>query len=240
MHRLSLCKELPRAFVSVNRLRNRKSDFIANDWIMDSGAFTEISTYGTYRYSYYEYVDQIERWRACGNMLAAVSQDWMCEPFIVGKTGLNVREHQLRTIHRYAQIRSATTQYIMPVLQGYIVEDYLSHIEQYGKLLRQGAWVGVGSICKRNTKIEAIEYILGAIKKLRPDLRLHGFGLKVTALRSAFVRSCLYSADSMAWSFHARKHGRDGNSLREALEFVGKIEQYDIKRQQEPNLWGNA
>lgn len=30
-------------FVSVNRLRNRKSDFRVRDWIMDSGAFTTIA-----------------------------------------------------------------------------------------------------------------------------------------------------------------------------------------------------
>lgn len=28
-----------RCFISVNRLRNRVSDFRVNDWIMDSGAF---------------------------------------------------------------------------------------------------------------------------------------------------------------------------------------------------------
>ena len=36
--------------VSVNTLRKRKSDFLVEDWILDSGAFTEISKYGYYRH----------------------------------------------------------------------------------------------------------------------------------------------------------------------------------------------
>jgi ribosomal protein L11 len=46
--------------------------------------------------------------------------------------------------------------------------------------------------------------ILKAIKAERPDLRLHGFGIKTTALSWEEVRDNLESADSMAWSFAAR------------------------------------
>lgn len=42
--------------VSVNQLRKRKSDFEVGTWIMDSGAFTEISRYGHYRFSTEEYM----------------------------------------------------------------------------------------------------------------------------------------------------------------------------------------
>ena len=38
-----------RSFISVNRLRTRKSPFKVNKWIMDSGAFTEVTTHGGYR-----------------------------------------------------------------------------------------------------------------------------------------------------------------------------------------------
>lgn len=69
-----------RAFISINRLRDRKSDFRVNDWIMDSGAFTEITTYGRYRTTPEDYGKEIERWRHCGNMEMAVCQDYMCEP----------------------------------------------------------------------------------------------------------------------------------------------------------------
>jgi hypothetical protein len=108
----------------------------------------------------------------------------------------------------------------MPVLQGYDPADYVSHIRQYGDRLARGAWVGVGSVCKRNGNKAAIEAVLWTIKKERPDLRLHGFGLKSTALGSSLVARLLHSADSMAWSFAARMTGRNGNDWREAARWI--------------------
>ncbi len=86
-----------------------------------------------------------------------------------------------------------------------------------------GAWVGVGSICKRNGDPGAIAAVLQAIKRVRPDLRLHGFGLKTTALANSYVSSMLDTADSMAWSYSARMAGRNGNDWREAMKWTQNI-----------------
>lgn len=196
----------------------------AREWIMDSGAFTEISTHGRYRHSVAEYAAEIRRWAGDGRLLAAVAQDWMCEPWIVAKTGLSVAEHQRLTVERYdALVACQTGVYIMPVLQGYAPEDYVTHVRAYGPRLGPGAWVGVGSVCKRNGDPAAIFRVLRAIRDERPDLRLHGFGLKTTALSSPAIVDMLHSADSMAWSFAARKQGRNANSWREAVAFAGRI-----------------
>jgi len=226
LHQPSDARHFDRAFVSVNRLRGRRSDFEVHEWIMDSGAFTEIATHGRYRASVDEYAAQVRRWRTCGSMRAAVAQDWMCEPWIVKKTGLTVAEHQRLTVERFDALRDlvAGDAYILPVLQGYTVADYLRHVDAYGGRLAPGQWVGVGSVCKRNANVREVEAILAAIRKARPDLRLHGFGLKITALQSAIVRDALYSADSMAWSYNARKHGRNANDWREAARFAERIE----------------
>src|ERR1700761_2735340 len=101
LHQPSDAKHFSASFVSVNRIRNRKSPFIVGRWIMDSGAFTEISTHGEYRHSVDEYAEQIVRWKGNGELLAAVSQDYMCEPFILDKTGKTIPEHQRLTIERY-------------------------------------------------------------------------------------------------------------------------------------------
>jgi hypothetical protein len=225
LHQPSDAKRFDLAFVSVNRIRGRKKAIGAGAWIMDSGAFTEIATHGLYRSSVEEYAAEINRWADDPTLVAAVAQDYMCEPFILAKTGLSVEEHQRLTIERYdALVALADPRvYVMPVLQGYTVADYLRHIEMYGDRLKLGAYVGVGSICKRNTDIRQIEEILTAIKRARPDLLLHGFGLKTTALSSWVVRDCLYSADSMAWSFAARRQGRNANDWREAKAFVERI-----------------
>ena len=191
---------------------------------MDSGAFSEISQHGRYRHEVSEYAAQIVRWSKCGNLLAAVTQDYMCEPFILKKTGLTVREHQSLTIQRYDELlRCETGVYIMPVLQGYDPMDYIRHVRMYGSRLARGQWVGVGSVCKRNASPKKILDVLMAIKLERPDLRLHGFGLKITALRNGLVRALLYSADSMAWSFAARMAGRNANDWREAEHFRKQI-----------------
>jgi hypothetical protein len=209
----------------VNRIRGRKKAIGAGAWIMDSGAFTEIATHGCYRSSVAEYAAEINRWADDPTLVAAVAQDYMCEPFILAKTGLTVEEHQKLTIERYDALVDLVDPriYIMPVLQGYTVADYLRHLEMYGDRLKRYAYVGVGSICKRNADIGQIEQILTAIKRCRSDLRLHGFGLKTTALSSWVVRDCLHSADSMAWSFAARRQGRNANDWREAKAFIERI-----------------
>jgi transcriptional regulator of met regulon len=224
LHQPSDAKHFDAAFVSVNRIRSRKSPFECGDWIMDSGAFSEISQHGYYREPVEEYAKQIVRWKNNGNLLGAVTQDYMCEAFILAKTGLTVADHQRLTIERYdALLRADTGVYIMPVLQGYKPEDYVSHIAMYRSRLAIGAWVGVGSVCKRNGDPRAIEAVLLAIHEARPDLLLHGFGLKSTALKSGIVDELLFTADSMAWSYAARMKGRNGNDWREAKRYGDAI-----------------
>jgi len=224
LHQPSDAHRFSSSFISVNRVRGRKRPFMVGDWIMDSGAFTEVSTHGRYRHDVAEYANQVARWKDNGNMLAAVSQDYMCEPFILQKTGMNVGEHQALTINRYDELlRYDTGAYIMPVLQGFAPWEYVSHLRQYDNKLALGAWVGVGSVCKRNAEPTSVWRVLAAIKQVRPDLRLHGFGLKMTALADASIRELLHTSDSMAWSYHARMHGRSGNDWREAAWMVDKV-----------------
>lgn len=229
------------AFLSVHALRRRKW-FAATDWILDSGAFTEVTKHGGYRSGVEDYAGEIERWSArpvpgvplrkrtgcTGRLLAAVSQDYMCEAKALAKTGLTVRDHQERTIERYDALRAellrrGSSVYLLPVLQGQAPEDYARHVDMYGERLEPRAWVGVGSVCKRNGKVREIVDVLGAIVDACPTLRLHGFGLKTDALRAPLVRALLYSADSMAWSYHARMQGRDGNDPREAVPWARRF-----------------
>jgi hypothetical protein len=236
LHMPNHAEHFDRCMVSVNRLRNRRSDFLAREWVMDSGAFTEVTKHGGYRHDVEEYAEQVNRWARCGSMVAATAQDWMCEPFAIEATGKSVAEHQALTVERYAALLPLADAYVLPVLQGWLPADYASHVRQYGALLRPGQWVGVGSVCKRNTNVGGVEAVLRAILGVRPDLRLHGFGLKLTALRDAAVRSLLYSADSMAWSYAARRGGRNQNDWREARAFCAAVERQPRQR----NLWEAA
>lgn len=222
LHQPSDCKHFARSFVSVNRLIKRKSNFIVSDWIMDSGAFSQIYNKGEHM-PVLQYADLINRFSSCGNLIAAVTQDFMCEDFILKKTGMTVLQHQHLTIDRYKQLLSLTETYIMPVLQGYEPDEYVSHLRMYGELLPFGAYVGVGSVCKRNSRPLSALAIFHAIKAERPDLQLHGFGLKITALQNKEIRDYLYSSDSMAWSFAARREGRNANDWKEAKIYEDRI-----------------
>lgn len=247
MHRPAKADVVPATFISAHAIQHRKSGFPVRRWVLDSGAFRTIELHGGYPEPVEVYAALIRRFAGNGQLLAAVAQDYMCERWMCARTlGLpvhtlpkkgvqealrrmlpdapwaaQIQVHQRLTIERYDDLLAcdAGGVYIMPVLQGYAPADYVAHIRAYGSRLKHRAWVGVGSICKRNANPAAIEAVLLAIHAERPDLRLHGFGIKKIALQSELVRILLFSADSMAWSFAARWEGRDGNDPAEAIRY---------------------
>jgi len=233
LHQPADAHRFDRACISINRLRGRKKPIPGVRVLVDSGAFTELNLYGAYRHEVDEYAAELERLYREGvvQIDAAVAQDYMCEAFMLAKTGLTVADHQRLTIERYDALKQALDDRfegncpfpILPVLQGYSPSDYVAHVAAYGNRLVRNMWVGVGSVCKRNGSPELIAAVLKAIAKVRPDLRLHGFGVKVTSLLNSTVRSFLATADSMGWSFAARKQGRNPNSWVEAKQFSDRI-----------------
>lgn len=233
LHQPSDAQHFGSCCISINRIRGRKKR-IAGKVLVDSGAFTELNLYAGYRHGVAEYAAELHRLHSDGiiDIAAAVAQDYMCEPFMLAKTGLTVNEHQRLTIERYDALVAELERLcggecpfqVLPVLQGYAPSDYVRHIEMYGHRLTTGMWVGVGSVCKRNGTPEQIVEVLSAIKSVRPDLQLHGFGIKQTSLLHPGVRALLHSADSMAWSYSARKQGRDGNDWTEAQRFSAQID----------------
>lgn len=226
LHHPADLKHFDKACVSIRTIWNRKKPLICPDVILDSGAFTELNLYGKFTISVEKYANEIKRFHNEGvvNITIAVAQDYMCEPFMLEKTGLTVKDHQRLTIERYDELLSHNLPVpIMPVLQGYTTQEYVDHVIAYGDRLTQNMWVGVGSVCKRNSNPEQILEVLNAIKLVRPDLRLHGFGVKITSLKNEEIKNSFYSTDSMAWSFHARMHGRSPNDWNEAKLFVEKI-----------------
>lgn len=212
--------------ISVNRLVDRKSPFPVQKWILDSGAFTRISS-GKGHLPLEVYADEINRWSSNGELLAAVVQDFMCEPFILAITGKSVQDHQELTIDNYdCLVKAVDNTYIMPVLQGYEIRDYLSHLNQYGDRLKLNSWVGIGSVCKRNGNPMTIASILIAIKNERPDLKIHGFGIKTKSLQNSIVWDLIYSADSQAHGLSkggGSKKYVDSNNPLMALQYANSI-----------------
>lgn len=249
LHVLSHLQHFKLACVSINSFTRdggfRKKMLAVDedsDILLDSGAFTEIARFHKYRHTPQEYAVTLRRIaHVFGKArVTAVSQDMMCEPFMLALTGLTVRQHQEITIERYrALLAENLPMPLLPVLQGYTPREYIAHLEMYGDLLTPGMWVGVGSVCKRNVSPIDIANVLFAIKWARPDLQLHGFGVKKTALMDATVRKFLATADSMAWSYAARRE-RNGsqNDWREAERFRASVESETLKeaRPWQPSL----
>ncbi len=199
-------------FISAMRLREQKTWKRARgSWALDSGAFSEILAHGRHRTDSFTYIEEARRWRdQIGRMDWAAIQDWMCEPFMLAKTGFTVRQHQRLTLDNWHRLSGyAPDVPWMPVLQGYEPDEYLAHAEQYeesGVDLAALPRVGVGSVCRRQRTKEGLA-VLEALAPL--GLKLHGFGFKVTGLAMGGA-VLLASADSMAWSRGIREQTMPG------------------------------
>lgn len=190
-------------FVSHRRLAGyRRLPKAQCNWALDSGGFSELALYGKWRTTVPEYIDAVNRYDAeVGRMLWAAPMDWMCEPQMLANTGLSVAEHQVRTVENFCELAEEIP--VIPVLQGWTLDDYLYCITLYesmGVNLAHEPVVGVGSVCRRQNTYEA-EQIFAELADA--GLRLHGFGVKMTGLERFGDR--LVSADSMAWSYDARR-----------------------------------
>ncbi len=199
-------------------------------WALDSGGFTEVTQFGGWRTSPQEYVAAVARYdREIGRLEWAAPQDWMCEPAVIhggmidGRripgTGLTLAEHQRRTVANFTELENLWSQLresdpemglspFMPVLQGWDPEDYLRCADLYdeaGVHLEDYPLVGLGSVCRRNTTTELMRVLENVVPRLTPWLALHGFGMKTQGLELG--GHLMSSADSLAWSFTARREG---------------------------------
>jgi hypothetical protein len=223
-------------FVSHRRLARYKALRPALcGWALDSGGFTELSSYGEWRTSPAEYVRAVARYdREIGQLEWAAPQDHMCEPWILAKTGLTCLRHQHLTVGSFLLLaalwpaESDAECPFMPVLQGWTLADYLRCEQIYrqsGVRLEDYPVVGLGSVCRRQATGE-----IGAIAEaFTGRLALHGFGVKAAGLLR--YGRYLTSADSMAWSYGARRsrpmpgcaHGNCANCIRYATAWRSRV-----------------
>lgn len=217
-------------FVSAVQLRRRATFPKARGrWALDSGGFSELDLHGRWTIDARQYAEETQLWaREVGMPDFAAIQDWMCEPHMLTKTGRTIAEHQTLTIVSFLTLRELAPGIPwMPVLQGWQCDDYLEHIEQYaaaGVDLSAEPVVGVGTICKRQASTKAAR-IIRAVALQR--IRIHAFGVKSDGIR--LFGDWIASADSMAWSYVARRrpvlmdgcagHKNCANCLRWALEW---------------------
>lgn len=200
-------------FVSFMRLRGYKNlPKAKSPWGLDSGAFSELLNHGRWTVPAPLYADNVRRMNEeIGKLQWATIQDWICSPAVLQRTGLTLRAHQTKTVDSLYTLRKLAPEIEwLPVLQGWNCKSYLTHLEMYrirGFALEKEMLVGVGSLANRQQSKE-LPQILAALNA--EGLRIHAFGLSHTGLGK--VSNVIASADSMVWSFVARrrriKHGR--------------------------------
>lgn len=208
-------------FVSHRRLAGRRTlPKGCVHWALDSGGFSELQLFGEWRTTPQQYVAAVRRYdEEIGGLGWAAPQDWMCEPIIIsgGQAGpvhfagthLSVEEHQRRTVDNFVQLSDLwgddSDNPFMPVLQGYERDDYLRCWDRYdaaGIDLGNYPVVGLGSVCRRQAEDE-IGDIVTALLAIDDGLPVHGFGVKLRGLEK--YGHLLNTADSLAWSYDARR-----------------------------------
>jgi hypothetical protein len=198
----------PPLCIARQRLEKRKLanlQPVVGRWMLDSGGFTELSKHGRWTWTAQRYAELVsELHDRMGGLDWIAPQDWMCEPFITEKTGKTVEEHLELTVANGLELRRLLPDKpVKFVVQGYRIDQYLRCVDLYrqaGVDLAAEPFVGVGSVCRR----ESTDEILDVFRELHgAGLRMHGFGVKSAGFRK-YARY-LTSADSLAWSFNARR-----------------------------------
>lgn len=192
------------AFWRDGRFRLPKpSTFEDVDVALDSAGFIAMLLYWGYRWSLGEYVEFAGRlkptWWA--------APDFCCEWEVAGDRA-EVLERVKRTAFKLDWARQVAADRgvapPMPVLQGWYPDDYLRCADMIPDLPRL---VGLGSVCRRSLHGPAgiVRVITTLDWLLPPNVLLHLFGAKGSALRALAGHPRVHSADSCAWDFAARR-----------------------------------
>jgi hypothetical protein len=226
-------------FVSRRRLAHRKElPRALGRWALDSGGFTELSTYGRWKTSPEQYAEEVRRFSLeIGVPDFAAIQDWMCEDVMLQKTGLKVKDHQRLTTASYLRLLQLAPEVPwLPVIQGRAIPEYLDHVDRYraeGIDLTALPRVGVGSVCRRQGTTWA-KWLMTRLW-MNGLANTHLFGVK----KGGLIDECWYpwwggriaSSDSLAWSAEARRsdplpgcvHPKCNNCLDYALRWRERL-----------------
>ncbi len=212
--------KIPNIFISVVNLERYplKSLSFAERIFVDSGGFQFFTRFNEYPYSPKDYLELISSDADIVTRFA--SMDYPCEPELLEKRGVTVKENIERTVElavethqlierAYPYLKEKFT----PVIQGWRLKDYLSCIRLYKEhgILDEYDYFGVGSVCRRHSEKE-VARIVSAIYRRLNGPKLHAFGTKISNLRERKFVHSVYSADTSAWNFEAMyTHEKKGN-----------------------------
>jgi len=168
----------------------------ADKTFIDSGGYQFMKKFTEYPFNPKEYVDFINE----VNPDYFAAMDYPCEPKILERRKKTSEQQIEDTIEKTIDLLDLESHSkLLPVIQGWSIEDYIYCIDRMREQDLLSDYMAIGSLCIRD---ESIYPIIKAITDNIPsDIKLHGFGVKISNLKNKFVFDNLYSSDSMAWLF---------------------------------------
>jgi hypothetical protein len=149
-------------FVSAVTLRKRaRCPKARGRWAIDSGGFSQLQVHGRWTGSDNVYAAEVNAWadQAGSPPDFAACRDMMCEPFMLERTGLTIRDHQLWTIESYTNLVRARAVDCVVARRAGLAARRLSgarrDVREAGVDLRELDRVGVGSVCRRQVPRKA-------------------------------------------------------------------------------------
>ncbi len=187
-------------------------------FFLDSGGFNCLNRFGDYPWSHDDYVSLIQYYKP--DFVATM--DYPCEPDINRRLALG-GDHTTRTSlftnqeriektveHTLALIKDPrvpenTT--VIPVIQGYVSEEYAQCISLYedAGLFMHTDYFALGSMCRRVAVPEIRDLLIkitDTVWSTHPNIKFHLFGLKLCALKDKAIADRAHSVDSAAWSLN--------------------------------------
>lgn len=164
---------------------------------LDSGGFTLLNLYGKYPFSIIAFMNLV----AFLNPHYYASMDYPCEPDISRQLDLMSNAERIKATVANAiamtEWESHVRGKLVPVIQGYTLDEYRQCIDLYHKLGTIREYMAVGSMCRRISNAELHNLIPGITDHARQASvkRLHFFGLKLSeSLRD--LSEFIWSRDS--------------------------------------------
>ena len=222
---------LPRVMISATFLRTRKSKLkIEKPWMLDSGIGGMFKDNSSQRLSLEEYANII----SLHEPPIAWTYDYPCEPSIREKYCYTSSRAQDMTNDNTAILRDFYgLKNVMSVVQGWTLDDYLENIDKIKGAGLLTERLGIGSICRRGQTKEIVRIIKAVHKNTPGWVKLHGFGVKTSILKTQ-ARFLLDSVDSSAWGIERRYYSWSTNGNKGLvwkdkvpylLDYINKMEE---------------
>jgi len=238
----------PNILINFMTKQNTPPKYSYETLFIDSGGFYSSMLSGKYTKSDDEYLQFIEK--VVPEYFAL--RDFPCEPQLLKKYNLTAKQNIQRTVDNHIALLDRIQNYCInsepvPVIQGWIKEDYLECIDTFKEQGLMSNYMAIGSVCRR-ASVSIIRDIIVSIRDNIPAwVQLHGFGVKLTALSDLAIWNALYSVDSGAWDYVARWKKLRGEetsipdaSINAATAYIEKINQLHEKHPSQITLFEYA